>query len=401
MYEFVMPSLGADMEEGTFIAWQVQPGVAVKRGDVVCVVETQKGAIDVEIWETGTIARLIAEPGQKLAVGAPLALLATGDEDWQVVAAAAPAAGRAEAAAAQTGPVPAAAAGPAAALAGAPARAAAVERAQVSPAARRRAAELGVDLAQVTPGGPGAPVSVADVERAAAAARPAPATRPGGASTEMRAAIAAAMARSKREIPHYYLGAEIVVEHAATWLEAQNATCSVTERILFAALELRAVALALREVPDLNGSYVDGAFRPADAVHIGVATALRGGGLIAPALHDADRLPLAELMAALRDLLARTRSGQLRSSEMSDATITVTNLGDLGVETVYGVITPPQVALVGLGRVTARPVVVDGAVAVARTVQATLSADHRVTDGMTGARFLASLREKFDHPELL
>jgi pyruvate dehydrogenase E2 component (dihydrolipoamide acetyltransferase) len=215
----------------------------------------------------------------------------------------------------------------------------------------------------------------------------------------MRAAIAAAMSRSKREIPHYYLGSEIDVEAAHRWLERYNAARPLAGRVLFAALALRAVALAVHEVPDLNGQFADGRFRRSKAIHVGVVTSLRGGGVVVPALHDADRLALPELMASLRDVLARARSGRLRSSDLADSTITVTNLGDLGVETVYGVIYPPQVALVGLGRVLARPVVRDGAIVAARTMTATLSGDHRVTDGLAGARFLSALRERLAHPE--
>ncbi|RPH65692.1 MAG: 2-oxo acid dehydrogenase subunit E2, partial [Burkholderiales bacterium] len=205
-------------------------------------------------------------------------------------------------------------------------------------------------------------------------------------------------ARSNREIPHYYLGCEIDVERAQQWLERFNQAQPLAGRVLFAAFALRAIALALREAPDLNGQFVDGRFRRSEAIHIGVVTSLRGGGIVVPAVHDADRLALPELMASLRDVLARARSGRLRSSDLADSTITVTNLGDLGVETVYGVIYPPQVALIGLGRVLARPVVRDGAVVAARTIVATLAGDHRVTDGLTGARFLATLRERLEDP---
>ena len=215
----------------------------------------------------------------------------------------------------------------------------------------------------------------------------------------MRAAIAAAMARSKREIPHYYLGTEIDVERALQWLERFNDGRPLAGRVLFAAFALRAVARALRAMPDLNGQFVDGRFHRSDAIHVGVVTSLRGGGVVVPAVHDADRLDLPELMTSLRDVLARARSGRLRSSDLADSTITVTNLGDLGVETVYGVIYPPQVALVGLGRVLARPTVREGAIVATRTMNATLSGDHRVTDGLAGARFLAALREEFEHPE--
>ena len=171
--------------------------------------------------------------------------------------------------------------------------------------------------------------------------------------------------------------------------------------MLPAALLLRAVALALREAPELNGHWVDGALRPSTAVHLGVAIALRGGGLLAPALHDAERLPLPELMAALRDLVQRARSGGLRSSELADATITVTNLGDLGVEQVFGVIYPPQVALVGFGRVSEQPWAVEGALAVRPVVTITLAADHRASDGHRGARLLAAVERLLQAPEAL
>ena len=379
-----MPSLGADMEAGTFIEWNIAPGQAVKRGDVVCVVETEKGAVDVEIWASGTVARLVAEPGKRIPVGGILALLAAEGEDWQAVAArpAAPA----------EAPRPSPAPAPAPALV------------RSSPAARKRAEELGVDVAALAAKKGGAPITLADVEAAAKTAprASAPAVAgEGAARTGMRQAIAAAMARSKREIPHYYLGCEVDVERAATWLEQFNAGRPIGERVLFAALAFKAIALALRDVPDLNGVFVDGAFRPSAAIHLGVVTSLREGGVINPALHDADKLGVPALMAALRDLLMRVRAGQLRSSDLADATTTVTNLGDLGVETVYGVIYPPQVALIGLGRVVARPIVREQQIVASRMLTVTLSADHRVTDGMTGARFLSKVREHLAQPEAL
>jgi pyruvate dehydrogenase E2 component (dihydrolipoamide acetyltransferase) len=394
MYEFKMPSLGADMEDGTFVEWRVAPGQGVERGQVVCVVETQKGVVDVEIWQAGTVAKLIASPAQKIPVGHVMALMATEGEDWKAIAAAVP-----KAAVVATPPTPVpppadAAAGPGELPAATPPDS---HRARISPAARRRAAELGVDLAAVKPFGTHDVVSIADVERAAQA--PKPAARDPQAA--MRDAIAAAMSRSKREIPHYYLATIIHAERAAGWLEQRNAALPIGERTLFAALELKAVSLALRKTPELNGFYQDGQFRPGSGMHLGVAVSLRGGGLVAPALHDADKLSLAELMAQLKDLLRRARSGQLRSSEIGDPTITVTNLGDLGVETVFGVIYPPQVALVGLGRMTVKPWVTAGGVAPARVLHATLSADHRVSDGMRGARFLAELDRVLQQPEQL
>jgi pyruvate dehydrogenase E2 component (dihydrolipoamide acetyltransferase) len=158
----------------------------------------------------------------------------------------------------------------------------------------------------------------------------------------MRQAIAAAVARSNREIPHYYLSTDIDTSRAIAWLQRENLTRPVPDRMLPAVLLLKSVATALRQSPELNGFWVDGAFRPSASIHLGVAISLRGGGLVAPAIHDADHRSIDELMRALRDLVQRARSGALRSSEVMDPTITVTNLGDQGVRTVFGVIYPPQ-----------------------------------------------------------
>ena len=405
-----MPSLGADMTRGTLVEWHVKPGDAVAKGQVVCTVETDKGAVEVECWEPGTVARLVAEPMQSLEVGAPLAFLAQGGETVADVAKATErmAAPAPSAAAAQPAVTPA----PAPAPPSAPPPPEAHVRA--SPAARRRAEELGIALATVAQRKPGHAVSIADVERAAAERPAAPSSAPSSAGAPaaaasipadrqvaMRHAIASAMARSKREIPHYYLGTEILLERASAWLETRNAGVGVADRVLLAAVQVKAVARAVHETPELNGFYRDGTFIPGSGVHVGIAVALRGGGLIAPALHEADTLPLAELMRRMADLIERARRERLRGAELTDATITITNLGDLGVETVFGVISPPQVALVGFGRVVRKPAVVGDAVVAARVVHATLSADHRVSDGMRGARFLAALDRLLQSPEAL
>jgi pyruvate dehydrogenase E2 component (dihydrolipoamide acetyltransferase) len=182
-------------------------------------------------------------------------------------------------------------------------------------------------------------------------------------------------------------------------MQERNRDLPVSERLVSAALLLKATALAARAHPELNGFWVDDAFVPGSGVHLGVAISLRGGGLVAPAVHDADTLTVDQLMAAVRDLVARARAGRLRGSEMSDPTLTVTNLGDRGVETVHGVIYPPQVALVGFGRVVDRPWAVDGMLAVRPVVSLTLAADHRATDGFSGGRMLATVDELLQRPE--
>ena len=263
-----------------------------------------------------------------------------------------------------------------------------------------------MDVATVRGTGESGAITKADVERAAAE-RPtaaAPAAGPGAGErlASLRKVIAAAMARSKREIPHYYLGTQIDMSRAVGWLAAENARRPVTARLLPAVLLLRAVALAAREVPEMNGFWRDGQFQPGDGVHVGVAISLRQGGLVAPAIHDVDRKRIDQLMPELLDLVKRTRAGVLRSSEVSDATITVTNLGEQGVETVFGVIYPPQVALVGFGRLVERPwTAADGNIAPRPLLNASLSADHRASDGHRGGRFLAAIERLLQQPEAL
>jgi len=217
----------------------------------------------------------------------------------------------------------------------------------------------------------------------------------------MRDAIAAAMSRSKHEIPHYYLAHTISLKRALAYLAELNAKRPIQERILPGALLLRAVAVALWDVPELNGFWIDGAFRPSEEVHLGTAVSLRTGGLIAPAILDADDKPLDQLMAELHDLVMRARGGHLKQSELTSATITVTSLGDRGCEAVWPVINPPQVAIVGFGAVVERPWVEGGTVVPHPTVVATLAADHRVSDGHRGGLFLAAIDHLLQEPAKL
>ncbi|MGB8387947.1 dihydrolipoamide acetyltransferase family protein, partial [Mycobacterium sp.] len=352
-------------------------------------------------WQEGTVSELLVPVGETVQVGTPLAtLLEPGERaekrprkrpEPSTTAATQPAATPSRA--------PSAAIRPPAA----PGR-----RRWVSPAARRLAQHLGVDIDAVNGTGPQGAVTISDVEHAAAA-KPAtkpiakPAAKPSGADRAalMRKSIAAAMSRSKREIPHYYLADEIVLENALTWLTLRNAQRSIDERVLPAVLLLKAVAIAAQRFGEFNGFWRDDGFEPATGVHVGVGISLRGGGLVAPAIHDVADKKLDDLMSDLVDLVARARSFSLRSSEMSDPTITVTNLGDKGVDTVFGVIYPPQVALVGFGQPAQRVCVIDGGIRVVTTVQATLAADHRASDGHRGALFLTAINELLQQPDLL
>ncbi|MGP0103750.1 MAG: dihydrolipoamide acetyltransferase family protein [Solirubrobacteraceae bacterium] len=418
MAEFRMPALGADMTSGTLLEWRVKPGDAVRRGDIVAVVDTSKAEIEVEIFEDGVIDELLVAEGAKVPVGTALATVRAGAEagaqptqaDGQAPAeagtppVATPAAPAEPAETPPPAPTPTPSATPPApppppvSTPPAPAYVPPHEHhLRVSPLARRAAEELGVDLSAVAGSGPGGAITRDDVERAAAGGP----AEPGDRAAAMRQAIGALMARSKREIPHYYLQTQIDMSRALAWLEEENLRRPIAERLLSSALLLSATARATAATPALNGFWVDDAFRPAEGVHLGVAISLRGGGLVAPALHDADRMTLDELMAGLRDLVARARAGRLRGSEMSDPTITVTNLGDQGVDLVHGVIYPPQVALVGFGAVRERPWAVDGMIGARPIVTATLAADHRASDGHAGGRFLTLIDRELQKPEEL
>jgi pyruvate dehydrogenase E2 component (dihydrolipoamide acetyltransferase) len=458
MSTFTMPSLGADMDRGRLIEWLVRPGDTVHRGDLVAVVDTAKSQIEVETFDEGVIGELLVEPGTEVPVGTPLATITPLGVPEPVPGSRPARPSPTRAATRVVEPVPSPVAGPAPTparvreraprhtasplvttlaaehgldIARIPAtgpggrvtredveRAAAqlTVRAKVSPQARRLASQLGVDLTLLAPGDDGV-IRAEHVRRAAASmapglrpesppaapspTQPAPPTPPRAGPSDMRAAIARLMARSKREMPHYYLATTVDLGTAMAWMRDRNRELSVEERLVPAALILKATALAVRHHPEVNGFWVDDAFVPGPGVHLGVAVSLRGGGLVAPAIHDAADLALGDLMAALRDLVARTRAGRLRRAELADPTITVTNLGDQGVEVVHGVIYPPQVALVGVGRVVERAWAVNGLLGVRPVVTVTLAADHRATDGFTGARFLDTIDRLLQEPRSL
>lgn len=402
MSDFRMPSLGADMEAGTLIKWLKQPGDTVRRGDIVAEVDTDKGAIEIEVFEDGVLDAIVVEPGEKVPVGRTLARIRTesGPAGREPGPPPSPAAAEPVSPSAPPSTPDGAAAAPAtagAAAAGPPPPSGTGAHVAASPAARRRAGELGVDLQRLHGSGPGGAITLADVEGAATTARaPAP-----DRQQTMRRAIAAAMAKSKREIPHAYVTMTIDMSRAMNWLREQNQRRSMEDRLLPAALLLKAVAAAVSDVPEVNGYWTNEQPQTSARVHIGTAIVLRGGGLISPALHDVDQRDLGAVMRGLSDLVARARAGALRGSELTDATITVTNLGDLGVEGVLGIIYPPQVAIVGFGRIVDRPWVIDGRIEARPVLSASLSFDHRAVDGHRAGLFLAAVDRRLQSPETL
>jgi pyruvate dehydrogenase E2 component (dihydrolipoamide acetyltransferase) len=384
MAEFVMPILGSDMTEGKLVEWRKKTGERVAKGEIIAEVDTDKSTIEVESFQTGIIEQLITQPGERVPVGTVMAIIREEGKPTSFPPVTLPVAPVVESA-----------------------------RLRISPSARQRARELGIDPSTIRGTGPGGAITRQDIEAAAeqrgrgskeTAETTAPteaAAKAADRQTRIRQTIAAAMARSKREIPHYYVSTTIDMGPAMTWLKEQNLKRAVTDRLLYGVLLIKAVALALRQIPELNGFWKDNAAVQSPDIHVGVAVSLRQGGLVAPAIHHTDKHTLSELMKSFQDVVTRARAGTLRSSEFSDPTITVTSLGEQGVETVFGVIYPPQVALVGFGKILERPWAVDGQVVTRPAITASLSADHRVTDGHRGGLFLSAVDRLLQEPALL
>lgn len=413
MHTFLMPTLGADMEAGTLVAWRKQPGDALHRGDTLAEVDTEKGVIDVEVFHDGVLDAILVAPGTRVPVGTALATIRAASEPAATPIPAAPAALPVSPGPPETGEVRPAAVPPAP-----PVYAPAIDmfgRLRISPSARRLARELGVDPRVVKGTGREGAITRADIERAAAGAPAAlqaavpgaPAVAPPAAPPSadrldrMRRTIAAAMSRSKREIPHYYLSTTIDLHPAMAWLDHENEQRPPEKRLLAGVMLLKAAALAIREVPELNAVWEGDRVVVKPDVHVGVAISLRQGGLVILALHDTASRSLDDLMDGLRDLTARARAGRMKSSELADSTITVTSLGDRGVDAVWGVIYPPQMAIVGFGKIVERPWAVDGGLFVRRIVTATLAADHRVSDGHRGGLYLDAIDRLLQDPEQL
>jgi len=411
MGEFIMPSLGSQMIEAKLVEWFVKPGDTVKKGDIIGEIDTEKGLIDIEVFEDGVITELVAKEGEVVPVGSVMAVI-DGKEKKM------PEAGKPDRAetptvkrVADNGEKQA----PTARKARETGR-----KIKASPLARRVAEDLGVDLNHVEGSGEGGTIHRKDVEeyarqftaeeadrqeielaRHVAAAEAETREAEDGKKGGMRQAIAAAMSRSNREIPHYYLETEIDMERVLNWMEEKNGERTLGERFLPPMLLIKAVANALSDVPELNGFWTDGALHIEEGVHVGFAISLRQGGLVIPALLNADLKSLDEIRAEFVDMVTRAREGHLKTSEVGSATITVSSLGERGADKVYGVIYPPQVALVGFGRITRQPRAVDGMIGIRPVVSAVLAGDHRATDGHTGSRFLEALNEQLQHPEEL
>jgi pyruvate dehydrogenase E2 component (dihydrolipoamide acetyltransferase) len=385
MTDFAMPILGADMTEGTVVTWRKQPGEPVERGEIIVEVETDKATVEVESFVAGTVEAILVDEGRKVPVGTSLAVIRVKGE--QPVTAPPTPVVPPPPSVAVPAPVPIRAHGPG-------------TRLRASPAAKQLAQELRVELSTVAGTGPEGRITREDVEQAARVMARPPDEAP-DRPTRMRQAIAAAMSRSAREIPHFHLARDIDMGVAMQWLTEENEKKPIAGRLLYVVLLIKATALALREVPELNGRWNEGRVVENPAVNVGVAISLRGGGLVAPALLDADHRTLEDLMTGFRDLVQRARAGSLRGREITEPTITVTNLGEAGADSVFGLIYPPQVALVGFGRIVEKARAHEGEIAARPAITASLSADHRVVDGHRGSLFLGAIDRLLQEPERL
>ncbi|MEY8198286.1 MAG: dihydrolipoamide acetyltransferase family protein [Colwellia sp.] len=406
--DITMPSLGADMTEGTLTQWLVKEGEQVNSGDIIAVLETQKGAIDMEVYSSGTIAEILVEPVIEVPVGTVLARIALAEPSQK---------------SSVPTPIPAKIASEASTeldkdtVVSEQVKVVDVKviGVKASPIVRRLAKEQQLDLTGIKGSGPQGAILLNDLTvilKAKTKTKSEKHKLADKTEQNMRNAIAVAMAKSKQEIPHFYLNLELELTNAQQWLQQQNQARPPEEHVLLLALLLKALAKSLVKYPKLNGFYQNAfyrdttseensAFVQASAIHIGNVISLRQGGLVVPAIHDVDKLSVAELMRSLRDITDRSRNGHLRSSELMDATITVTNMGERGADSVLGIIYPPQVAIVGFGKVREIAKVVNNNVMVAPVLTVSLSADHRVIDGMLAAKFLNYLAKQLQKPDRL
>lgn len=430
---FRMPGISADAEEATLLEWGIAAGASVKQGDVLATVETEKANVDIEADSDGVVMQLMAEAGDSVAIGAPIAILLEPGEDGSDPAAILSGLGLAAAAPAPVAPAAVVDAAPAAAQASMPSpepvavnedAAAHGTRLFASPLARRLALESGVELSALSGSGPEGRIVRTDVERliadgpAAASAAPMPAAvqaappaaaapaaarppRPAAAGdvdvphTAMRRAIASALSASKQTVPHFYLTSTLRVDALLDLRERINANSPV--RVSINDFFVKATALTLRAVPEMNVNWTPTAVRHLGSVD--VAVAIQGErGLFTPLIRDADAKSLTEISTSVRDLAQRANDGTLKQHELVGGSFAVSNLGKYGVESFSAILNPPQVGIVAIAGVVRVPVVEGDELVIGNTVTVTVSVDHRPVDGVLAAQWLARFKEFIENP---
>jgi pyruvate dehydrogenase E2 component (dihydrolipoamide acetyltransferase) len=417
-----MPKLSDTMTVGTLIKWLKQPGDAVKSGDMLAEVETDKATMELESFFDGTLLAVFVPAGSQVPIGGALCAIGKAGEKVEAPSAPAPAAAAAPAAApAAPAPAPAAVHAPATAPAPAPVPAPApaqpAGRVRISPLARKLAKEKGVDVARISGSGPGGRIVRADVLKAGTGssskpAASAPASAPLLARgplqedklvalTNIRSTIARRLLESKTQIPHFYLEIEVDAElllalrvQLNTALEKDGVKLSVNDFVLKASAE------ALRRVPAVNCSFEAAGIRQHSAAHVSFAVAMEDG-LITPVVRDAHLKTLFAISTEAKSLGKRAREKKLAPAEFTGGTFCVSNLGMMGIDRFNAIINPPNAAILAVGATVRKPVVRGDEIVIGQRMSLTLSADHRVVDGAVGATFLAALRDLLEKPALL
>ena len=429
----LMPKLSDAMETGKVIKWLKKEGDAVKGGDVIAEIETDKANVEIEAFGGGVLRKIMVGEGGQVPVGDMIGVIADPADDIGSVAtapsprpaAAAPAPSAAPSTA-RPDPLPAMesyksapATNAVVPMSAAPAQAPGRDgRVKASPLARKVAAQSGVDLRLLQGTGPGGRIVRRDVETAAAAPRPAAAPAAAAAPapsrpqfvipqrseaefedrplSAMRAIIAKRMPLSKAPVPHFYVTSEVSMDRA--WaLRAELNGLEGQPKVSVTDMVIKACALALLKNPGVNAQLQGQNLRVFNRAHIGIAVAL-DEGLITPVLRDCDVKPLAQIAVEARDLAERARGGKLRAQEFSGATFSVSNLGMYDVEEFSAIINPPEGAILAVGSVLEKPVAEGGQLRVGRRMKMTISCDHRVMDGAMGARFLQDVKRLLEEP---
>jgi len=364
-YNLPMPSLGADMDEGKIVEWKIKTGDVIKKNQIIGSVETTKSVIDIESFREGIVKEILLKVGDVVQVGKPIAVLdIIGDEVLDQVDTL---------------------------------KSRLVIRTKISPIAKKIAEENHIDLASVKATGVDGEITLKDIEESISIKS---VERPIGRN--LRQAIGQFMSRSKKEIPHYYLKKRLHLDQLVEWIDEKNKNLIPDERLLLPVVLMKAVIISLKKFPELNGFYKDNKFALSKNVNLGIAISVKPDGVMAPAILDADKLNMSELNIAVKNLAIRTREGGLVGRELSEGSITITNLGDMGCDEVFGIIFPPQVSIIGFGSMRKEPVVDrQGIVRAGFVVDMTLSADHRVSDGLLAARFLNEMQKKLNDPSTL
>lgn len=424
--EIVMPDLGSGIEEGILINWLKQPGDTINDGDVIAEVETDKATVEVPVNVSGTIVELKGKAGDSLAVGSVIGYVGEAGESapsgGQQQAAPAPSNGGGQTTQAQQAPTPAATKQEETRFEPAEADGNLPDGVRASPVARKMAQERGINLQSVQGSGPQGRIVKADIEGyQAPAAQPAKqAAAPSGIAapsygklpegpdveiietSKLRTRIANRMVESKQQVPHFYVTTEMDTAAMIALRKQINADLDDEHKVTVNDLIVKAAAVTLRDFPNLNTHYYGENLVRYKRINIGIAVALPQGGLINVVAKDADRVPLSQMAATNKAMIARAREGKLKPDDMAGSTFTVSNLGAYDVDHFIAIINPPEAGILAIGSAKTIPIVgEDGSLTTGSRMKVTISVDHRVSDGAEGAQYLQRFKHIIEHPMLL